>query len=231
MKFKEWEPIYAKIVNDFSFSVENDEKAAGILNKLIEKKNLCSIDKLRQLIKDKEVVVFGAGPSLEPLIDKHKGKLSNKIKIVADGATSALLKHNIQPNVITTDLDGLVFDQIKANNNGSIVVVHAHGDNIDTIKKFVEKFKGEIVGTTQSNPDPYNNLYNFGGFTDGDRAVFLADHFHAKKISLIGFDYKTGIGKYSYAENKDKTTKLRKLKWCEYLIKQINDKKQNIQYL
>ncbi len=121
-------------------------------------------------------------------------------------------------------------DQLKANSEGSIAIIHAHGDNINKIKKYVPKLEGKILGTTQINPEPYKFLHNFGGFTDGDRAVYLADHFHAKKIYLMGFDFNGKIGEYSFAENKDKKLKLKKLKWCEYLIDVLN-KQNSIHYL
>jgi len=188
-----------------------------------------SIDKLNDLIAGKEIIIFGAGPSLENSIITHKKMFADALKIVADGTTTALLKYEILPDIIVTDLDGKVPDQVKANSDGSIVVIHAHGDNIDKIKKYVPKFKGEIVGTTQINPEPYDSIHNLGGFTDGDRAVYLADHFHAKKICLIGFDFNNEIGYYSFSENKNKTLKLKKLKWCKNLINMLN--KKNISYL
>jgi uncharacterized Rossmann fold enzyme len=229
MDYKDWESIYRKIVEDFHFSVENDEKAADVLNTLLRQKSPMSIDKLNDLIAGKEIIIFGAGPSLENSIITHKKMFANTLKIAADGATTALLKYNIYPDIIVTDLDGKVPDQVKANSDGSIVVIHAHGDNIDKIKKYVPKFKGEIVGTTQINPAPYDNIHNFGGFTDGDRAVYLADHFCAKKIFLTGFDFNNEIGYYSFSENKNKTLKLKKLKWCKNLINMLN--KKNISYL
>jgi uncharacterized Rossmann fold enzyme len=66
------------------------------------------------------------------------------------------------------------------------VVVHAHGDNIALLKHWVPRFKGPLVATTQSNPLPH--VHNFGGFSDGDRAVFAADELGAEQITLIGFD-------------------------------------------
>ncbi len=229
MDYKDWEPIYRKIVEDFHFSVENDEKAADVLNKLIKQKSPLSIDKLNDLIAGKEIVIFGAGPSLENSIITHKKMFAGALKIAADGATTALLKYEILPDIIVTDLDGKVPDQVKANLHGGIVVIHAHGDNIDKIKKYVPKFKGKIVGTTQVNPAPYDSIHNFGGFTDGDRAVYLADHFCAKKICLVGFDFNNEIGQYSFSENKNKTLKLKKLEWCKNLINMLN--KKNISYL
>lgn len=229
MDYKDWEPIYRKIVEDLHFSLENDQKAADVLNTLLKQKSLMCIDKLNDLIAGKEIIIFGAGPSLENSIITHKKMFVNALKIAADGATTALLKYNIFPDIIVTDLDGKVSDQLRANSHGSIVVIHAHGDNIDKIKKYVPRFKGEVVGTTQTNPEPYNNIHNFGGFTDGDRAVYLVEHFHAKKIYLVGFDFNNEIGPYSFSENKNKTLKLKKLKWCKNLINMLN--KKNISYL
>lgn len=116
------------------------------------------------------------------------------------------------PDIIVTDLDGNVEDQIKANEMGSIAVIHAHGDNIPAIRKYAPLFKGRVVLTTQS--EPFDNVYNFGGFTDGDRAFLMAKHFGATKISLFGFDFENPREK----EGKDIEIKRKKLKWAKKLI-------------
>ncbi len=69
---------------------------------------------------------------------------------------------------------------------GTIVVVHAHGDNIPFLRHWVKKLTGPVVATTQSTP--FLHIHNFGGFSDGDRAVFAADALGAKTIRLVGFD-------------------------------------------
>lgn len=216
-------------MREFNFPIESDEKSAGVLNKLLEKKKLFSFSKLGDLLKNKEILVFGAGPSLESFILRHKKKFANSVKLAADGATSALLKYNIYPDIIVTDLDGNVSDQLRANAKGSIMMIHAHGDNIEAIKTYVPRFEGLLMGTTQGNSEPYDHLHNFGGFTDGDRAVHIADHFKAKTISLIGFDFTNELGEYSFAEHKNKDIKLKKLQWCKSLIDSLD--KKHIQYL
>lgn len=231
MFYKEYILIYEKIAQDLAIQLKDDKKASDILNGLLQNKNLVLIESLENLISDKEVVVFGAGPSLENSVIKHKNNFDNMIKIAADGATTALLENNILPDFIVTDLDGKVSDQLIANSKGSILVIHAHGNNIEKLEKYVSMFKGKLLGTTQIDPESYKNLHNFFGFTDGDRAVYLADYFHAKKISLIGFDFDGTIGKYSFAENKDKKLKLKKLKWCKYLIDHLRNRNKNICYL
>lgn len=230
MNFTTWEPFYKNIVADFSFSVEDDEKAAALLNNLLQK-NPSAIDKLKDLIDGKDVYVLGAGPSLESSIIKYKKRFVDRVTIAADGATSALLKHNIVPDIIVTDLDGNMGDQHQANLKRSIVVIHAHGDNIEQIKTEVPMFKGDLIGTTQTDPRSHNRLYNFGGFTDGDRAAYLADHFHAKNIWLLGFDFTGEIGSYSFVEHKNKEIKLKKLQWCKQLLNILQKDNPNIKYL
>jgi uncharacterized Rossmann fold enzyme len=229
MKYKNWDSIYKRILKDFGFSYKQDANAADILDNLIQvKKNRISIKKLAALIRQRDIIIFGAGPSLISTINKYRNLFRGKITISVDGATSALIENDIFPDIIVTDLDGKISDQIKANLHGSIVIIHAHGDNIDKIKRYVPKFKGKIIGTTQIDTEIYNNIYNFGGFTDGDRAVYITYEFKPKKITLVGFDFDNIIGEYSFTKNKKQ--KLKKLKWCKYLI-EIIDKKNIISYL
>ena len=218
MFYKDWEPFYEKIVKDLKLNFEKDKNAAFLLNTILSNKKKSSIKRIEKIIKNKEIIIFGAGQALEKSIIKNKELIEKKVKISANGATSALLKYNIIPDIITTDLDGKISDIFYANKNGAIVIIHAHGDNIEKIKKYAVNFEGEILGSSQIDPTGYKNLYNFGGFTDGDRAIFLVNHFKAKKIFLIGFNFDENIGEYSFADKKDKNMKLKKLKWCKFFI-------------
>jgi uncharacterized Rossmann fold enzyme len=225
MFYKDWEKIYKKIILDFNFKTEEDKNASYILNDIIKKRNKnYDIKNLKKIIKNKEVIIFGAGPSLNIAINNNIDIIKDKIKISADGATSALIEQKIIPDIIVTDLDGKISDQIYANLKGAITIIHSHGDNIDKLNENVSKFKGEIIGTTQIDPALFQYLYNFGGFTDGDRAVLLAVHYQAKNIYLIGFNFKGLIGKYSFTKNKNKKNKIKKLKWCKIILDNIKEK-------
>lgn len=208
MDFEEWEPIYARIVEEFGFSRQADEEAARALNDLLAKKDAYPLELLRRKLS-RGATVCGNAPGLEE--ELSSADLSGTI-IAADGATSALM-HFVGrvPDIIVTDLDGDVADQLTASAQGAIVVIHAHGDNIDALKRYVPLFQGKIVGTTQSRP--FGRLHNFGGFTDGDRAVLMARHFGAT-VRLIGFDFETPRPK----EGRDDETKRRKLSWARRLI-------------
>jgi hypothetical protein len=218
--FKRWEPYYLQILKEFGYDGAKDRKAAKILLLLLELRTQQGqprahkvLHKIKNLIENKHVCVFGAGSSVDAAVQKLQAKAGRWCFIAADGATTALVNQNTIPSLIVTDLDGKIDDLLEANRQGAIVILHAHGDNIPALKKWVLRFPGAVLGSTQA--EPIGTLYNFGGFTDGDRAVFLAAHFRAAKITLAGFDF-TNVGKYSYCS--DPATKLRKLAWAAKLI-------------
>jgi len=206
MDYNEWEPLYKKILKDFGYNEEKDIKAAKIALDISKNLKIASINELRKIIKKKIVTVCGAA------MDDEDIKKIDGIVIAADETTSFLLKKGIIPDIITTDLDGNINDLIKANENGSITIIHAHGDNIDIIKKWLTKFNGKVMITTQSKP--FDIVYNFGGFTDGDRAYCIAKHFEAKKINLIGFNFEEPKPK----SGKKIEIKRKKLKWAKKII-------------
>ncbi len=191
-----------------------DQKSAEVLNELIEKD---LSDALGMRIQD-TVLVFGAGHSLAKDAARVKSKQFHKCTttIAADGAARSLLEGGITPDIIVTDMDGDIRAIIRANKKGSCVVVHAHGDNIEKIKEVVPKLEN-VVGTTQT--EPFGNLHNFGGFTDGDRCVFLAEHFGAGTIVLFGMDFGGEIGEYSGEYEKD--IKIRKMELGKKLIEDL----------
>lgn len=209
MDFEVWEEYYQQILSEFGFRKEDDERSASLLAKLLRGKEIVPLNELRTLIQGKSIIVVGGGKNLAEELNKE---ITKDVVIAADGTTSYLLKRGVIPDMIVTDLDGKIEDQILANNKGTIVAIHAHGDNIDQINKWTSEFEGKVIGTVQC--EPIFPLYNFGGFTDGDRCVFLVEHFGASKIRLMGFDFENVGDK----PNCDKEIKLRKLKWARKLI-------------
>ena len=191
---------------EFGYSVVEDQNAAILLSELLEGKNL-DLKVLTNLISNKNVLTVGAGPSLEDNLSKI-GSLTGFTIIAADGASQALLENNIKPHAVVTDLDGSHEHLLQSDKMGSIMVVHAHGDNVDLMRNLVPKMKN-CIGTTQVKP--LHNVYNFGGFTDGDRAVFLASELKARNIVLVGMDFGEKIGRYSKTKVKDEKLKIAKM--------------------
>jgi 2-amino-4-hydroxy-6-hydroxymethyldihydropteridine diphosphokinase len=218
MNLDVWFSWYKEILEEFGFDREMDEKSAEMLRKLLKDRNNLSPD---DIIIKREVIIFGAGPSLKRnIIGLKEVDLDRFSLICADGAVTALLEEEIIPDIVVTDLDGKIEDIIDSNRKGSIMVVHAHGNNMDNIKKYVPVLEN-ILGTTQSTP--LENVYNFGGFTDGDRCLFLAVKLGAEKVFMAGMDFGKIITRYSRPDIPDQegradVIKEKKLEYAKKLV-------------
>ncbi|MGH9879229.1 MAG: 6-hydroxymethylpterin diphosphokinase MptE-like protein, partial [Nitrososphaerales archaeon] len=156
MDLNEWLKWYDKLRVKFGYSVVEDQNAARLLSELLEGRSL-DLKILSDLIYSKNVLVVGAGPSLEDSLPKIHS-LKQFTTIAADGVCQAMLENNIRPDVVVTDLDGSHEYLLQSDKMGSIMVVHAHGDNVDLIRNLVPKLKN-CIGTTQVKP--LHNVYNF----------------------------------------------------------------------
>ncbi|MEM2123675.1 MAG: 6-hydroxymethylpterin diphosphokinase MptE-like protein [Candidatus Bathyarchaeia archaeon] len=197
MDFKEWWPWYLRIVEEFGFDVDRDRLSARVLNGILNGKAL-PLEELRRSFRGGRFIVFGCGPSLESdLYEALRLRLLSKyLPVAADGAANALLwRARISPYAVVSDLDGGPRGLLGADKRGSIMVLHAHGDNLDKIEQLAPIFKGRVAGTTQA--EPLSNVYNFGGFTDGDRAVFMLEELDSERIVLMGMDFGLKVGRYS----------------------------------
>ncbi len=206
MRPDEWEPVYTEILADFGYSRLDDEASARLLAAVMMNADLIDEDTASGYFGE-EATVFGPAFRGDIRRDMFPGTL-----ISAGDATGALMKAGICPDVIVTDLDGDVQMQKEASGKGALTFIHAHGDNADGIMEHAKDFKGPVVLTTQSVPS--RPLVNYGGFTDGDRAVCIARHFGALRIHLAGFDLTSPVAK----DGSDPAVKARKLKWAERII-------------
>lgn len=212
MDFADWEPIYLEIVREMGFDVSEDDSSVRMLKALTLNSDLVGEDALEELI-GRTVTVFGDSNDLEEDIDKvpPRGTL-----ISAGSATERVMKKGIMPHIVVTDLDGDIDSQIEAGNSGALTVLLAHGDNADLISRNISSIKGPLIITSQGRPSGI--AVNYGGFTDGDRAVCLARHFGAGEILLEGFDFKNPRLK----EGDDPERSRMKLKWAEKIIYDMN---------
>ena len=206
-----WKTKFNEIRKEFGYSEKEDLISAKKLNLLLKRKN--SKKEFENIIKGKTIFIIGAGPSLSQSL-KYIKKSKNITKIVADGAVRALLEKNIRPDILVTDLDGDIESIKKIGKTKIPIIVHAHGNNSNRLE-IVKEFSN-VSGTTQTRK--FGKLENYGGFTDGDRCVFLAEYFNASKIVLIGMDFGQKIGKYSKRRVIDRRTKIKKLKSGKMII-------------
>ncbi len=208
MEWAEWRPLYIRIMDDLGFDIHADMESAEALSRSIVTKrvpNYCTIvEKLGQ-----HVSIVGAAASLENDIDT----LSKGDTIISAGsATARLMRIGMVPDILVTDLDGDVDQEVEAIERGTLAFIHAHGDNTDKIREIVPRLTKPFVPTVQCKP--FGSVYNFGGFTDGDRAVLMAAHFGVEHIKVLGWDLDHPYPK----EGSDLVMKAKKLRWAREMV-------------
>jgi uncharacterized Rossmann fold enzyme len=213
---------YEKICKIFGFDVEKDLIARDLLFSYKKGQNIHPIiEDIKRLIKTRFLLFFGAGPNLFAHLSQIGNKIARRPKeyfiVAADGSASGLKLFNIKPNIIMTDLDGLNLSELRQFINQDVICfVHGHGDNIQALQKFSHLIKesNNIIGTTQ-NQSRYP-IINPGGFTDGDRGLYLLHHISPldKSFWLFGYEFKDRIGAYSKKEfpHSVKMTEMKKKK-------------------
>ncbi|MCK4567464.1 MAG: DUF115 domain-containing protein [Candidatus Thorarchaeota archaeon] len=197
MDWIDWQPIYQDIVNRLNLDSIMDIRATQLLTELLKDVNPDPLlQLLDQRIRNRTVVVCGAGPSLEQHLQtlKERSDYQDLVFVAADGAVSLLLEKNCACDIIVTDLDG-DYNHIKqALQNGAIGIIHGHGDNRDKIREIVPSLES-VLGSTQV--EPTERAFLWGGFTDGDRACYLVINYTPRRIILAGMDFGKVVGKWS----------------------------------
>lgn len=218
-----WREIYDYVRSALRLTFDLDQEATDRLSRILSSmNNTCNIEKLKNVLSSDAVIVIAPGPNLEEDFKRiYELDLATRFPVIAvDGASSYLLEIGFKPNAIVTDLDGNPHHIITLNRLGVLTVVHAHGDNIRELETWVPRFEGPIIGSTQVEPRPH--VYNFGGFTDGDRALFMAYAMGIRRVVVGGMDFRGPIGRYSMAyKSKDIGIKMAKLKVAKKLIEML----------
>ena len=202
MEFATWDPVYEAILADFGFDRAADERARDVLADLTEP---FDHDRLAAL-DGATVAVVGAGPSLSAEVDRASDA---DVVVAASTAADVLLDAGVAVDLMVTDLDKNPGTARELTEEGVPVAAHAHGDNLSAVREHVPTFDADhVLATTQAAPR--GPVENFGGFTDGDRSAFLADHFGASELDFPGWDFDDpGVD----------AVKARKLEWAERLLR------------
>lgn len=193
-----YKQFYHPIAHSLHINESQDRISRDILSEMIDRRDIESVlQNLHLNLKDRIAFVFGAGPSLDLDIAGIRDFVIKRRPTIlaADGAADALYAADIKPTVLVTDLDSCSMESLRSNSRDGNVFVHAHGDNIEIIRNIVPKLGSSIVGTTQVEPVHY--VKNFGGFTDGDRACYVASYFSPSAIVIAGMDFGTREGRHS----------------------------------
>ncbi|WP_276281908.1 6-hydroxymethylpterin diphosphokinase MptE-like protein [Halorussus caseinilyticus] len=203
MNYETWRPIYERVLSDFGFGREADELARDVLAELTRPFELADLD-----VSGRTVAVAGAGPSLTDADQLARARGADAV-FAASTAADDLRDAGIGVDCMVTDLDKNPETARELTAEGVPVAAHAHGDNVPAVREWVPKFDaGSVLPTTQARPVAH--VRNFGGFTDGDRAAFLADHLGAAELRFVGWDFDDpAVGE----------AKAKKLAWAARLLR------------
>ena len=172
-----------------------------------------------QLLDAREVVVLGAAATAAEV----KGIEEEDVMIIAaDGSVGALPGLSNLACVVS-DFDGGEHLDAAAK-RGAVMLVHAHGDNMSRWQSSLDAWSRLVVPPrlvlSHQTPEPVEGAYNFGGFTDGDRAVCFALAIGVKRenIRLLGFSLRE-VGPWSATTVHE--LKLQKLEWMNRILTSV----------
>lgn len=175
MDFSEWDPIYTAIVADLGLDRAADKRARDRLADLTT-----PFDPDRLAFDGETVAIVGGGP----IANLAPARRADRV-VAAGGGIGC--RHDVSIDLVVTDLDSAPDVVVELTHHGTPVAVAAHGDNILAIETHVPAMdRQNVLGTTQAKPVAH--LLNVGGFTDGDRAAYIADHCGAESLVFLGWD-------------------------------------------
>ena len=205
-----WWRFQDEITSQFNFSEIREEIAAKLVSRLNYTKS-----SLQSSFVNRDFILVGAGLTESDI-------LPEKNLIVADGALRGCLNRDIVPEWVISDLDGYIPDNQWASQNGSKIIIHAHGDNISQVSLYSNRINPECITTTY--PSPHTSCW--GGFTDGDRSVMMCLSLGSKSVKLVGFNFEE-VGKFT---GEYSPRKLEKLQWAKKIINECQQRSSSIIY-
>lgn len=170
--------LYHEICADLGYPRRDDRMARDYLARRVGEPGVLPD------LRDAAVTVCGAGPSLS---DELQQLDQADAIVTASTATDIVAGAGYPIDLMVTDLDKNPETAVQLTKEGVPVAVHAHGDNLELLRRWLPRCDHRwVVPTTQAGA--IAAVINPGGFTDGDRAAFLADHAGAGSLGFIGWD-------------------------------------------
>ena len=192
------------LLEDFFVTTSSMREQGSLLDsnfEVISKLNLPECGELKDIFKDKAVVIVGAGPSVDSQLTSIK-KCRDKITVFATGHITRIVNEGIIPDaVIITDPQPLMYKQIDGVNlkNIPMILLSTASSSI------VEYYNGPIYVAYQSGyvhaeikaKEIGATLFETGGSVT-TTALDIAMRFGARKIIFVGVDL-AYTGGYSHA--------------------------------
>jgi uncharacterized Rossmann fold enzyme len=172
-----------------------------------------------KLLKATAVIFVGAAVESQQL-EEMVG--DGVVFIAADGAVGAL---PAQANLacIVSDFDGTPHLELAAK-SGATIIAHAHGDNMEAWNECVgawSQFSNPpALVLSHQTPHYFEGMHNWGGFTDGDRALCMAHSLGVDfaDVYLVGYTL-SRVGQWSGRTQESR--KLAKLQWMATVVQML----------
>jgi len=203
MNFTTWEPAYEAVLSAFGYDRAADERARDEAAALATPFDRGRLDPLC----GGTVAVAGAAPRLTDPADLAVAREADAVA-AASTAADRLRAAGLDVDLFVTDLDKNPGTAATLAGAGTPVATHVHGDNRPAVREWLPRLAADAtLVTTQAAPR--GPVENFGGFTDGDRAAFIADAVGAARLRFPGWQFDDpGVS----------PEKARKLAWAERLL-------------
>ena len=172
-----------------------------------------------KLLKATAVVFVGAAVESQEL-EEMVG--DGVVFIAADGAVGAL-PTQADLACIVSDFDGTTHLELAAK-SGATIIAHAHGDNIEAWNECVETWSHfsnpPALVLSHQTPHYFEGMHNWGGFTDGDRALCMAHSLgvNFEDVYLVGYTL-SRVGQWSGGTQE--SLKLAKLQWMAAVVQML----------
>jgi hypothetical protein len=195
--------IKAKKIRDNSFF--RFEKIMEENVSINSKRSYKNLDKLMDRIKDKNLMITGAGPSLDEDIKLIK-KIRKRIFLLASGTSvKTLVRYKIIPDaVIITDPQVKVIEQIKDVDIKVPLII------LNTTSHFVQRFwKGDIFLWRKEN-SVYEEVESGGSVVTTAFDIAIKSRCRAIILSGVDFSYSNN---YSHAKDAHRSNKINNSKY------------------
>ena len=219
--------VQSEVREAFGWSEDDDVESAELLQQSLAKHSLWSpvmreltLTRLRnELVNAERVVLLGA--AVEPS-ELQRFEDTQVVFVAADGAVGVLEVYDRLACVVS-DFDGAEHLD-RAAEAGQTIVAHAHGDNINRwsgiLQRWQEHSSPPSLILSHQVTKELTGVYNFGGFTDGDRALcfVLSMGVVPENIELIGFSTQK-VGAWSATTTP--SIKMQKLEWMRRIVTEL----------
>jgi hypothetical protein len=172
-----------------------------------------------KLLKAHAVIFVGAAVNsgeLEEMVGE------GVVFIAADGAVGAIPKE-ADLACIVSDFDGTPHLE-QAAKKGVTIIAHAHGDNVGSWNESVNKWSHysnpPCLILSHQTANHFTGMHNWGGFTDGDRALCMAYMLGIdfEDVYLVGYTL-SSVGQWS--GKTDVSKKMEKLQWMARIVQML----------